>query len=191
MIKPLPFDELNTFERYAAEDVQTIGRISAKPKQMVDAVEDFLLIAYLLGYEAVNETMGTQVKPDAQKQYEAIYKNIAGKTFADRVEEYSISGSVEEIKRVAETDMTRVYNDAVIDAGNAVEQLGTNQRLIKIWSTMLDERVRSTHQYLEGMTAKLNEEFYTYDGDHALVPGGFQNPANNVNCRCQLDIAAG
>ena len=187
MIKPLPFDELNTLKQYALEDVQYTGTLSVKPKKMTDAVLDFLILAYLLGYEAVNETLGSNVKPVPEKQTEAIYAKIAGKDFAERVTEYSISGSVEEIARVAETDMTRVYNQAVIDAAKEAEK-ESGQRLNKVWSTMLDEKVRTTHAYLEGMSVPLDAEFYTYDGDHAQAPCGFTSAENNVNCRCQLDI---
>lgn len=51
---------------------------------------------------------------------------------------------------------------------------------------MEDDKVRDTHDYLEGMSVGIDEEFYTYDGDHALYPGGFENAQNNVNCRCFL-----
>ena len=187
MIKPLPFDELNTLKQYALEDVQYTGTLSVKPKKMTDAVLDFLILAYLLGYEAVNETLGSNVKPVPEKQTEAIYKKVAGRSFDERVTEYSISGSVEEIARVAETDMTRVYNQAVIDAAKEAEK-ENGQRLNKVWSTMLDEKVRDTHAYLEGMSVPLDAEFYTYDGDHAQAPCGFTSAENNCGCRCQLDI---
>ena len=132
----------------------------------------------------VTDVLGNTV---SEKQTEAIYKKIAGRSFDERVTEYSISGSVEEIARVAETDMTRVYNQAVIDAAKEAEK-ESGQRLNKVWSTMLDEKVRTTHAYLEGMSVPLDAEFYTYDGDHAQAPCGFTSAENNVNCRCQLDI---
>ena len=51
---------------------------------------------------------------------------------------------------------------------------------------MADEKVRDTHQYLELMTVDIDEDFYTYDGDHASAPGMFELAQNNVNCRCEL-----
>lgn len=227
MIKTLPFDELNTLRDVAAEDVQTYGALSVKPKQMSDFVFDLLIMAYVFGYDAVNETLKTSVKPQTEKEYEAIFKEIAGKTFEQRVYEYSIEGNVENIIRVAETDMVRIYNQAVLDAAHAAQEAARRQKqqeqaqqtapeeasldvvfseeegddqgeketaydgspLAKTWVTMLDEKVRDTHQYLEGMTIPLDDEFYTYDGDHAQAPGGFTAAQNNVNCRCQLDIS--
>ena len=215
MIKTLPFDELNTLRDVAAEDVQLYGALSVKPKQMSDFVFDLLIMAYVFGYDAVNETLKTSVKPQTEKEYEAIFKEIAGKTFEQRVYEYSIEGNVENIIRVAETDMARIYNQAVLDAAHAAQEAARRQKqqeqaqqtveegggqgeegtaydgspLSKTWVTMADEKVRASHQYLEGMTVPLDDEFYTYDGDHAQAPGGFTSAANNCNCRCQLDIS--
>lgn len=220
MIKTLPFDELNTLRDVAAEDVQLYGELSVKPKQMSDFVFDLLIMAYVFGYDAVNETLKTSVKPQTKKEYEAIFKEIAGKNFEQRVYEYSIEGNVENIIRVAETDMVRIYNQAVLDAAHAAQEAAKRQKrqeqkqqeppvqreepeaqtppqeqeydgrpLSKTWMTMLDEKVRDTHQYLEGMTIPLDDEFYTYDGDHAQAPGGFTSAAENCNCRCQLDIS--
>ena len=233
MIKPLPFDELNTFRDVAAEEVETTGQLSVKPKQMADMVFDLLIMAYVFGYDAVNETLGTNVKPQRDRQYEAIFKEIAGKTWEQRVTEYTISGSIEDIKRVVETDMVRIYNQAVLDAANQAQEEAREEKpkepsaeggetvpqtpgavprpsetvteeeqivpsvtnpyvgqpLYKIWGTMLDEKVRDTHAYLEGMKVPLDAEFYTYDGDHAQAPGGFTDANNNCNCRCALDIS--
>lgn len=226
MIKTLPFDELNTLRDVAAEDVQLYGELSVKPKQMSEFVFDLLIMAYVFGYDAVNETLKTSVKPQTEKEYETIFKEIAGKTFEQRVYEYSVEGNVENIIRVAETDMVRIYNQAVLDAAHAAQEAARRQKqqeqgqqtaseeeggafpsgeggggqaegetaydgspLSKTWVTMLDEKVRDTHQYLEGMTVPLDDEFYTYDGDHAQAPGGFTAAQNNCGCRCMLDIS--
>jgi hypothetical protein len=50
----------------------------------------------------------------------------------------------------------------------------------------MDNRVRDTHFYLEGMTVDINDKFYTYDGDSAYRPGGFEKAENNCGCRCLL-----
>lgn len=55
------------------------------------------------------------------------------------------------------------------------------------WATMRDDRVRETHDYLEGMTQLFGRRFYSFDGDSARFPGDFSLPDNNVNCRCHLN----
>ncbi len=106
---------------------------------------------------------------------------VADKNWRERVEEYFGSGgTVDDIVRIAETEAHRIANTSALDAA---KHGGAKN---KTWSTVLDERVRSTHEYLEGMTVGIDEDFYTYDGDFASAPGLFTLASNNVNCRCEL-----
>ena len=57
---------------------------------------------------------------------------------------------------------------------------------MKTWETMKDDRVRDEHQYLDGVSVGINDRFYTDDGDSAMYPGDFENPALNINCRCYV-----
>jgi hypothetical protein len=56
---------------------------------------------------------------------------------------------------------------------------------------MQDDRVRDTHDYLEGMVVPFSSRFYTYDGDSADYPGGFTLPENNIGCRCVVEVIRG
>lgn len=84
------------------------------------------------------------------------------------------------IIRIADTEMHRIANQAALDTA---KYAGAKY---KTWATMLDDKVRDTHDYLEGMTVGIDEDFYTYDGDHAPAPGLFELPENSINCRCEL-----
>ena len=53
---------------------------------------------------------------------------------------------------------------------------------------MRDDKVRETHDYLEGVEVDLASEFVTFDGDSAKFPGDFSRAENNVNCRCVIDL---
>ena len=88
--------------------------------------------------------------------------------------------SADEAKAVIDEKSHRIANTSALDTAN---KAGATQ---KTWVTMMDDRVRETHDYLEGMTVGIGEDFYTYDGDHAPAPGGFELAENNVNCRCEL-----
>ena len=77
-------------------------------------------------------------------------------------------------------DMTKKYTSIGMETAR---KAGAKN---KSWITMMDEKVRDTHQYLEGMTVGIDEDFYTYDGDHAPAPGLFEFPENSINCRCEL-----
>lgn len=90
-----------------------------------------------------------------------------------------------EIKTLLESEYHRVFNDASSDTAKKIEKkLG--KKGTKTWATMRDDRVRDTHEYLEGQTVSIDEKFYTFDGDSAYAPGGFSTAENNANCRCVL-----
>lgn len=90
----------------------------------------------------------------------------------------SESGLIGKILRVAETEGHRVLNQAM---QTTAEKGGATT---KTWVTMEDDRVRDTHEYLQGMQAGINGRFVTYDGDSARFPGDFSLAENNCNCRC-------
>ena len=56
----------------------------------------------------------------------------------------------------------------------------------KVWATMEDERVRETHNFLDGVGVPLGTLFVAIDGDSARYPGDFAKAENNTNCRCTL-----
>lgn len=179
------WDELNTFKSIVELTGAASSASEQKKKETQDDLLDILIMAYIVGYQDAGVELGMELIPDPDLMQQAVYKDIAGKNFEQRVSEYVDSGTVEDILRVAETDVTRIYNTAVVDAGKRSGAGG----LKKTWQTMLDDRVRSTHEYLQSKTVGIDEEFFTWDGDHAPYPGGFEDPSNNVNCRCYITIS--
>ena len=127
-----------------------------------------------------------EVDQQRHRLEQTINEPIADKTYKQRISEYldAEDSTVEDFQRVAETDATRVYNAGVVDGGKASGVPG----VMKQWITMEDERVRSTHEYLQSMTVPLNNDFYSYDGDHARAPGLFTLPENNIGCRCTITL---
>lgn len=177
----LLFDNLNVLKTDLTEAYNTYGSLKNIPVKLDDIVLDYLIYAYVMGVEDVNETFGTNVEVQTDRLEMSVYKKIADKDFRQRVEEYVESGgTVEDIMRIAETDTTRIYNEAGLETA---QEVGATR---KTWHTMLDDRVRDTHDYIEGMTIPLDARFYTFDGDSALSPGGFTLPENSINCRCYL-----
>lgn len=180
----LPFDELNNIRTQIEGTAITENGKTVYDKDLcIDIVLDALILAYIYGVDYANETLGTEIETDPDKMRETIYKKVTDKTFSDRVSEYAEEGKLEEMMRVAETEMTRDFNGGVLDTGN------TGGAKYKAWRTVLDDRVRDTHFYLEGTKVPINERFYTYDGDSASHPGDFARAENNVNCRCAIEVS--
>ena len=121
---------------------------------------------------------------DSQKKEadKAIYKKFDNKDFQDRVRQYAEMGNVNDIIRVVETDGNRVYNTGGLNGAKGHFKY-------KTWNTMQDDRVRDTHDYLEGITVPIEDKFVTYDGDEADEPCGFTKVENNARCRCWLEFS--
>lgn len=186
MASILPFDELNSFiDRLKARfpDGKLPPQTEAKEEEedIIDEMLDLFLLAYAQGNSITSETLSFDWTPSVDDAMEVIDKEVAGKTWRVRVEEYFANGgNVDDLIRIAETETHRDANESAL---STAKRAGAKN---KTWVTMLDDRVRETHDYLEGQTVKIGEDFYTYDGDHASAPGLFSLPENNVNCRCEL-----
>lgn len=183
MASVLPLDELNKLsdgirQRYGKDP---LPQSREEKEDIIDELLDLFLLAYAQGNEVTNANLSSDWMPLVDEVMRVVDKSIAGKTWRERVEEYFRNGgTVDDIVRIAETESHRIANTSALDTarhGGATK---------KTWVTMLDDRVRETHDYLEGMTVGIDDDFYTYDGDHAPAPSLFQLASNNVNCRCEL-----
>lgn len=186
----MPFDEVNKFSDDVTIHFDADGKIRSKQDEedIIDELLDLYLLAYFSGVEAANSDIHTNIAPSEKEVLEIIDEPIAGETWRERVHNYFESGgNVYDIRRIAETDATRIYNTAVLDvADRATPSVGSTT--YKRWVTMQDDKVRETHDYLEGVAVPYDADFYTFDGDHARAPGLFALPENNINCRCTIEL---
>ena len=187
----LPTDEINALEERLKVQFNEEGRIASREdaEDIIDELLDLFLLSYANGATATNTELGTSEMPSVDAVDAAVYAAVAGETWRDRVMGYYESGgTLYDIRRIAETDATRIYNQGALDA---VIVNGATSGAMKRWRTMDDDRVRDTHSYLVGMEIPFGERFYTYDNDSADYPGGFSLPENNVNCRCVVEVIRG
>lgn len=190
----MPFDELNTFREMAVRYVNEPLTYSEKERlrdDMWEYIEYLLIEAYVYGNVQAMQDLGlldADVKDIIRdgEMWDAINQEIAGKTYRDRIREYfdNDAATAEDFMRVADTDMTRVYNAGVSNGGKNSGVPGVKKQ----WITMDDDRVRSTHEPLNNLEVPLDSKFVTWDGDSAPYPGLFSDPANNVNCRCLVRL---
>lgn len=198
----MPFDELSVVsERIKADFQLTPEQRKAVKEDRMDEILELLILSYLYGNEAANdmlyrteietrmrsETETVRIVPiDTDSMNGSVYRDIAGENWEQRVSDYydSEDGTADDVIRVLDTDSHRIYNDAIEDVGER-----SSGRIYKTWETMLDDRVRDTHEWLQSVRVPLNERFYTYDGDSARYPGDFTLPQNNINCRCRISLS--
>ena len=132
--------------------------------------------------------LGHRLIVDTDDLEEAVYCLIGGKDFKDRTVDHILNKDLQGLQILVESEFHRVYNTAIFDGAKQYEDLWMFG-ITTTWETVRDEKVRDTHAYLDGVTIDIDNEFFTYDGDHALYPGGFRKAENNVNCRCIIIIS--
>ena len=179
------WDELNLIRETVPELVNDYRKRKDRKEveRWCDYLEFVLCLIYAYGWQDAEQMIGIVPFRDGL-DINAVNLEIKGETFRDRVFTQLDEDSVDGILRIIDTEAHRDYNTAVYDAG---KESGI-QGLKKHWWTMMDGKVRETHSYIQGMTVSLDDRFYTFDGDSALAPGGFELPENNVNCRCWITL---
>lgn len=182
MTSILPFDELNAFESQVKERVGSEKVIRKEDLyDILDMMLDLFLLAYAQGNEVTAANLASSWIPTMDDVMGVVDEKVAGKTWRERTEEYFANGGTgADIVRIADTEMHRIANTAALDTA---KHSGAKS---KTWATMLDDRVREQHEWLEGVTIGIDDDFITPDGDRASAPGLFSLAENNVNCRCEL-----
>jgi len=182
----LAFDEINALTSTSFHSVSdTETNMTSRVKRIADDVLSMLIKAYRDGIEATEEMLAFDLSVDTDLMYAAIFERIDGKTFEDRVAAHVQAGDLSGLQTLTESEYHRIFNAAEEDGAHEFQRergLGVSKK----WVTVKDAKVRETHEYLEGTSVGLDEEFYTFDGDHATRPGKFTKAENNVHCRCVL-----
>lgn len=160
-------------------------------EEIVEHIMNILRMAYIRGMKKASEDLDYEWEDymlylyDWEWEGDVILKEIKGETVIDRIEKHVLAYDAEALARVIDTEYHRDFNTGEYDMANHIQE-ETKSQVKKVWRTQLDDRVRETHDYLEGMAIGLDERFYTYDGDSARFPGDFSMASNNVGCRCYL-----
>jgi len=85
--------------------------------------------------------------------------------------------------RIARTETAAASNHAQFEV---VKNLGYSDTMVKIWSTIIDNRTHETHIAMDGVSAGLNEQFVV-GGYACQEPGDNSLPAQERDwCRCTL-----
>ena len=181
-----PFDALNVFKENLHLHFNKEGHIASKRdcEDIIDEMLDLYLLALANGVESVNEQFGLSIELSAETVESIINKKIEGATWKDRVWTWYEEGGTEaDIARIAETEAHRDGNTGAYETAILA---GATQ---KTWMCMMLPTSRDTHIYLDGTTVDMEDEFYTFEGNHAMFPGQFGVAEEDVNCLCELSFS--
>lgn len=180
----MDWDELNLLRSSAVDLLREYrqSKDTERVRRWCDYMGFVLCLIYAYGWKDAEQIVGIVPFKDGLDD-KSVNLDINGETYRERIERQLEEDSLDGILRIIETEAHRDYNTGVYDAAKQ-----SGETVQKRWYTMMDDRVRETHRYLEGQTVGLDDLFYTDDGDSALFPGGFSLPDNNVNCRCFVTL---
>lgn len=176
--RQLQFDEIhNLVERIGCDSEEEYKALPPQERkkrkdEFWDCLWDWLIDGWAAGLLFVGKDKDI---PDLTKVLNWVYPR--GETTSE-IFDKDVTDK-EKLQTMIECEANRVWNTGFMEAGKG-------EGLLKTWETMMDERVRMSHDYLEGETIPFDEEFVTIGGDSALAPGMFQLAENNVRCRCWL-----
>lgn len=204
----MTFDELHILVTRTYTDALAEGK---KRKEIEEIMDDcffeFLVDAYIAGLYEQDLENPPQYDPDRAIEVVELRYGTDEKNVEERIREHVVEGDLPRLITLADTEYHRVYETGAFDNATqaqeafnrefersapgktpgkpVIRQIGP-KHVMKTWLTMMDDRVRDTHAYIEAVTIPYDERFYTYDGDSARFPGDFYNVENNANCRCSL-----
>lgn len=85
--------------------------------------------------------------------------------------------------RIVRTEGGRIQGQSQLDACREAKEKGAD--VVKEWDSTLDSKTRETHIELDGQIAEVDEYFVIpSSGKRSLTKGGFNDPAEDCNCRC-------
>ena len=180
----MPFDELNAFRAQLPIHFEG-GKIRSEQdyEDIIDELLDLFLLSYANGVYAANAQLTAGEGANLDEVMETVDREVAGKTWRERVRDYYENGGTEaDILRIAETEAHRDSNEAAYKT--AVKAGATT----KTWRTVGDDRVRDSHEWLDGVSAPIDGEFYNFAGQSTQYPGQWGVAEEDVNCRCWLSF---
>lgn len=134
-------------------------------------------------YERLKEQIARQISVGiaSGKNYHQIAQAIASGMNSPFKTAYSRS------KTIVRTEAHRISQQAFMDTCRKATRAGA--MVVKQWNASGDERVRDEHALLDGVIKPIDEPFII-GGLKALYPSGFNDPAQDINCRCSLSQRA-
>lgn len=136
--------------------------------------------------EGLYEALGVDTKKLKKTISQEVTRGIAsGLSYEDIARNISnvAKAPLSRAKTISRTEGHRIQQESTRDAQKASKAKGAD--VVKQWDASLDGRTRDTHRKLDGQIREIDEPFEA-DGQSAMFPGDFGDPAEDCNCRCVM-----
>lgn len=94
--------------------------------------------------------------------------------------------STSKATQIIRTEGHRVQAQAKIDTLDSIADQGV--KMTKRWLSSKDERVRSQHAAMDGVTVDYEKDFILPDGARGKAPGLTGEAHHDINCRCIITV---
>ena len=181
-----------------------IGDVLMENAENLEDTVDYIAIMISVAMEEIYELawygeldtagIGDDIRPTERQIQDCINQPVGDMTLTERINGYiaetdnevPVSTIIDKIKAAVEDDGFRVYENAVLECGLALDDEG--YIVTKTWNAIIDEVTRETHFELNGTTIPVDEYFVTSGGAAALAPKMFGVPSEDIHCRCVLTL---
>lgn len=149
------------------------------------ATQEFLLDYGANRVRGINDTTRAQL---AESLFEGMRADETNAQLAARVRTVFREASGGRAKTIALSEVAKAGNFGTLQA---MLQLGVTA---KMWVTQdapvgtEPGNVRPAHGAMNGQVVPVGEPFVAPEGQEALYPGGFDDPALSANCRCYMSV---
>ena len=170
----------------------------------LEDIADYIAIMISVAMEEIYELawygeldtagIGDDIRPTERQIQDCINQPVGDMTLTERINGYiaetdnevPVSTIIDKIKAAVEDDGFRVYENAVLECGLALDDEG--YIVTKTWNAIIEEVTRETHFELNGTTIPVDEYFVTSGGAAALAPKMFGVPSEDIHCRCVITL---
>ena len=181
-----------------------LGDVLIENAENLEDIVDYIAIMISVAMEEIYELawygeldtagIGDDIRPTERQIQDCINQPVGDMTLIERISGYiaetdnevPISTIIDKIKAAVEDDGFRVYENAVLECGLALDDEG--YIVTKTWNAIIDEVTRETHFELNGTTIPVDEYFVTSGGAAALAPKMFGVPSEDIHCRCVITL---
>lgn len=166
-----------------ATETDTLSRLSysvVKPETIIKMIEN--PISGLKLNQRLEKSRSEVVWKIQQEVTQGLVKGESYGMMSKRLKD-TFEGDAEKSMRVVRTEAHRAMEDSKHDSAEHATKNGVV--MLKEWNSVEDERVRSSHNELNGKQLPTNENFVGKLGS-GPAPGQLGHPAEDINCRCFL-----
>ena len=179
---------IDFFDEMEVEDIDQRTQMAINLERVVQDILLLALVAEISRDELIEQLIDEYAQVVLASGYKPNYAHI------ERVAEALVDNTLDDLDNSYMTSTERFIIIACTEANNAANYSEYKDALEeglteKQWHTMRDNKVRKTHEILDGKVIGITELFFVGNAEMRFPCDeeyAFDNPEETVNCRCTV-----